>query len=96
MRLGVARQLSTHWAIGVNLVKNWGSSLLVSDNTNLGAPTVRAKHPDGLPPDAPRRRQAPPDLSGRCLRYPQRHMLRTILDTLREIVLAFYREPPGC
>ncbi|MBL8142358.1 MAG: hypothetical protein JNM38_14675 [Acidobacteria bacterium] len=43
-----------------------------------------------------RSRQAPPDLGGRCLRYPQRHMLKTILDTLREIVLAFYREPPGC
>jgi hypothetical protein len=38
--LGVERQLSTNWSAGVNLVRNWGSALLVSDNTNLGAPTV--------------------------------------------------------
>jgi len=38
--LGVERQLSTNWSAGVNLVRNWGSALLVSDNTNLGPPTV--------------------------------------------------------
>jgi hypothetical protein len=38
--LGVERQIGTNWAAGVNLVRNWGSALLVSDNTNLGAPTV--------------------------------------------------------
>ncbi len=38
--LGVERQLSTNWSAGINLVRNWGSALLVSDNTNLGAPTI--------------------------------------------------------
>ncbi len=38
--LGVERQVATNWAIGVNYVQNWGAALLVSDNTNLGPPTV--------------------------------------------------------
>jgi hypothetical protein len=38
--LGVERQIATNWAAGVNFVRNWGSQLLVSDNTNLGPPTV--------------------------------------------------------
>ena len=38
--LGVERQLGTNWAAGVNFVRNWGSAMLVSDNTNLGPPTV--------------------------------------------------------
>ena len=38
--LGVERQVGTNWAAGVNFVRNWGSALLVSDNTNLGPPTV--------------------------------------------------------
>lgn len=37
---GVERQLGTDWSAGVTLVRNWGSALLVSDNTNLGPPTV--------------------------------------------------------
>jgi hypothetical protein len=38
--LGVEHQIGSDWAIGVNGVRNWGSALLVSDNTNLGPPTV--------------------------------------------------------
>jgi len=38
--LGVERQFGRDWAAAVNLVRNWGADLLVSDNTNLGPPTV--------------------------------------------------------
>jgi len=38
--LGVERQIGTNWSVAVNGVRNWGSGLLVSDNVNLGAPTV--------------------------------------------------------
>ena len=38
--LGVERQFGADWSAGVNFVRNWGSGLLVSDNTNLGPPTV--------------------------------------------------------
>lgn len=38
--LGVERQIGTDWSAGVNFVRNWGTALLVSDNTNLGPPTV--------------------------------------------------------
>ena len=38
--LGVERQIGTNWSAGVNYVRNWGAQLLVSDNTNLGPPTV--------------------------------------------------------
>ncbi len=38
--LGVEQQIGTDWAAGVNLIRNQGSALLVSDNINLGAPTV--------------------------------------------------------
>jgi hypothetical protein len=38
--LGVERQIGGDWAAGVNLVRNWGTGGLVSDNTNLGPPTV--------------------------------------------------------
>jgi hypothetical protein len=38
--LGVERQIGTDWAAGVTYVRNRGDQLLVSDNTNLGPPTV--------------------------------------------------------
>jgi outer membrane receptor protein involved in Fe transport len=38
--VGVERQIGTDWSAAVNVVRNWGSALLVSDNTNLGPPTV--------------------------------------------------------
>ena len=38
--LGLEWQVATNWSAGVNFVRNWGSQLLVSDNTNLGPPTV--------------------------------------------------------
>ncbi|HSP91916.1 MAG TPA: TonB-dependent receptor [Vicinamibacterales bacterium] len=38
--LGVERQFGRDWSAAVNVVRNWGSDLLVSDNTNLGPPTV--------------------------------------------------------
>jgi hypothetical protein len=38
--LGVERQFGRDWSAGVNFVRNWGSALVVSDNTNLGPPTV--------------------------------------------------------
>ncbi len=38
--LGVERQLGTNWAAGVNFVRNRGTGTLVSDNVNLGTPTV--------------------------------------------------------
>jgi hypothetical protein len=38
--LGVERQFGRDWSAGVNFVRNWGAALLVSDNTNLGPPTV--------------------------------------------------------
>lgn len=38
--LGVERQIATNWSAGVNFVRNWGTATLVSDNTNLGPPTV--------------------------------------------------------
>ena len=38
--LGVERQLGRDWSAAVNVVRNWGADLLVSDNTNLGPPTV--------------------------------------------------------
>ncbi len=37
---GVEQQIGTNWSAAVNVVRNWGSDLLVSDNTNLGPPTV--------------------------------------------------------
>ena len=40
LSLGFEQQFATNWAFGVNYVQNWGSQLLVSDNTNLGPPTV--------------------------------------------------------
>lgn len=38
--LGIERQVGSDWAVGVTGVKNWGFDQLVSDNTNLGPPTV--------------------------------------------------------
>jgi hypothetical protein len=38
--LGVERQFGRDWAAAVNFVRNWGSAMLVSNNTNLGPPTV--------------------------------------------------------
>ena len=38
--LGVERQFGRDWSAAVNVVRNWGADLLVSDNTNLGPPTV--------------------------------------------------------
>ena len=38
--LGVERQFGRDWSAAVNVVRNRGSNLLVSDNTNLGPPTV--------------------------------------------------------
>jgi hypothetical protein len=40
VNIGVEHQISTNWSAGVNVVRNRGAALLVSDNTNLGAPTV--------------------------------------------------------
>ncbi|HOG28637.1 MAG TPA: TonB-dependent receptor, partial [Vicinamibacterales bacterium] len=38
--LGVERQIGTHWSVAINGVRNWGSALLVSNNINLGPPTI--------------------------------------------------------
>ena len=40
VNVGVERQFGTHWAAGANVIYVRGESLLRSDNTNLGPPTV--------------------------------------------------------